>query len=530
MRAAKNTLAAFAILLTSGCAALDSTPQGPQDNPCCGNATSLETDRTTGSPSRDQSDALQEGDTQDPAESDFWQQLRAGFHLSEGHQQAVADKIDFYSRKAGQVEQILQRGEPWLAYIYERVRKRDFPNEIVLLPFVESAYDPYAYSPGRAAGLWQFIPRTATHFGLKQDWWYDGRRDVVASTDAALNYLDRLQQEFDGNWLLALAAYNAGAGTVRRAIKRNRQNGKPADFWHLDLPPETSAYVPKLLAISAIIKQPERYGVHLSPVATSPGFVIVNTHAQLDLAVAADLAGIDLRELQLLNPGFNHFATRPQGPHRLVVPADKSAVFEQNLAALPPSRRVKWVRYKVRHGDTLIGIAKHYDTTAQVLRSTNGLRGSFIRAGQHLLVAVAAKDAARYASLARRNQAPISGRKLIYRVRRGDSLWTIARAHDVSVRQLVRWNHLAYGTTIRPGQQLTIGSRHRVTTRAGGTVRSIRYTVRRGDSLFLISRKYNVSIANLRQWNGLEKQKYLRPGQKLKLYIDVARLSQNGEG
>jgi len=529
MRTAVTTLSVVAILLTSGCASLNTTPSNPRYEHSPDTDTSQEKNSYAETPA-ESPDALQNVTEQVPADVAFWQQVREGFRLSAGHHAAVTSMIGFYSREARQVERTLQRGEPYLAYIYGEVNKRNFPNEIVLLPFIESGYDPFAYSHGNAAGLWQFIPGTGSVYGLKQDWWYDGRRDVVASTDAALNYLDKLQQVFNGDWLLALAAYNAGEGTVRQAIKRNQAAGKPFDFWHLDLPRETSSYVPKLLAISAIVKQPRKYGVHLSPVAKTPSFTVINTHTQLDFVVAADLADIDTKALQQLNPGFNRWAMHPQGPHRLVVPAEKSAVFKQNLAALPISQRVKWVRHKVQRGETLSRVAERYDTTVAVLRITNELQGNNISTGRQLLVPLAAQDPSRYAALIKfKPTMQVHRRELTYQVKSGDSLWTIARTHNVSIKQLSQWNNLASATAIKPGQQLTI-RRQNGAPQAGNTVRSVNYTVRRGDTLFLISQKFNVSIDDLKEWNDLEKKKYLKPGQKLKLYIDVARLSQDNQG
>jgi membrane-bound lytic murein transglycosylase D len=269
--------------------------------------------------------------------------------------------------------------------------------------------------------------------------------------------------------------------------------------------------------------------VHLTPVAESPAFTVVNTHAQLDLAVAARLADMDTKDLQLLNPGFNRWAMHPQGPHRLVVPVDKSDVFKQNLAALPASQRIKWLRHKVTRGETLGHIANRYDTTVTVLRRTNELPSDTIRIGQQLIIPVAARDSTHYASLVRGKPAPASGKTLTYRVHNGDSLWVIARTYNVSVKQLSQWNNLAAGTTIKPGQRLTIRKPHSP-TQASSTVRPVHYTVRKGDSLSLISQKFNVSVNDLKEWNSLEKQKYLKPGQRLKLYIDVVRLSQNSQG
>jgi len=391
MKALRLTLPVLYILLQSGCASVDRTLAhkayvvdktsdvlpfiNSQQGPAAGRPALLPA----------------------PAEDDFWQRLRGGFSLPGSQQEAVQRQCDTYSRNAAHVEKIFERGSPYMAYILSEVEKRGLPNELVLLPFVESAYDPYAYSNDRAAGLWQFIPGTGRLYGLDQDWWYDGRRDVIASTRAALDHLGKLHAEFDGDWLLALAAYNSGSGTVHAAIRRNKKAGRPTDFWHLKLPRETAAYIPRLLAISAIVKQPGRFGIALSSVDPEPAFGVVDTHGQLDIGVAAELASMDTEKLYQLNPGFNRWATRPGGPHRLAIPVDKTDTFMQGLEELPPEKRLKWVRHTIKRGETLSHIARRYDTTVAVLRSTNKLPGDRIRAGQHLLVAVAARDPAVYA-------------------------------------------------------------------------------------------------------------------------------------
>ena len=456
----------------------------------------------------------------------FWQQLRSGLQLDGSRHVEVQRQLAHYRKNAGQVEAIFQRGAPYLGYIQDEVSKREFPAEITLLPFVESSYDPFAYSHGRAAGLWQFIPETARIYGLQQEWWYDGRRDVVSSTQAALDYLDRLQKQFDGDWLLALAAYNSGSGTVSRAIRRNRKAGKPTDFWHLALPPETSDYVPKLLAISAVVAQPDTYGISLEPLPVQAMFEVVPTGGQLDLAVAAELAGLEMEELHRLNPGLNRWATPPDGPHRLAIPNGRVSEFRDNLAALPEAERIKWVRYKIQQGDTLSQIATHYDTTTAVLVHTNNLDGTGIQTGKHLLIPVAVKQPERYNVLADHLQTKrAEANKLTYRVRDGDNLWSIANRHKVSVRQITRWNRLDSGALIRPGQNLVIWQ-----SRKGGAekiVRTVYYRVRSGDSLYGIAQKFNVSITDLRRWNKLPEGKYLQPGQNLKLYVDVTRVMRS---
>lgn len=461
-------------------------------------------------------------------DTDFWQELRNGFSLHEGRKSAVARQITTYSRNPRQVEQVFERGSPYMAYILREVEKRGMPNEIALLPFVESAYDPFAYSHGRAAGLWQFIPGTGKLYGLEQDWWYDGRRDVIASTDAALDHLEKLHDQFGDDWLLALAAYNSGSGTVSAAIRRNEEAGKPTDFWHLKLPQETSAYVPRLLAISAMVSDPASYDLELVPVDSEPAFDVVDTHGQLDIGIAAELAGMDTKDLYQLNPGFNRWATHPDGPHRLAIPSDRTESFLQGLEELPDDRRLKWVRHSIQRGETLSQIARRYDTTVAVLRDSNSLEGSTIRVGQHLLVPVAAHDPGDYrASLsARLDSARQAGGTVNVTVAAGDSLWQIARRHGVEVKQIIRWNRLDRGASIRPGQKLVLHTGK--DAGVGRQVRTIRYTVRNGDSLYRISRRYNVAISDLRRWNDLPEGKHLQPGQRLKLYINVTDVAQSG--
>ena len=468
-----------------------------------------------------------------PAESgvgqaDLWNSLRTGFALPDTDRSAVLGQARIYSRNPQQVERIFERAEPWLGYIYSEVRQRGFPTEIALLPFVESGFDPFAYSRGRAAGLWQFIPGTARIYGLDQDWWYDGRRDVVASTAAALDHLGRLNNEFDGDWLLALAAYNAGGGTVRNAIKRNEKAGKPTDFWHLQLPAETSEYVPRLLAVARIVRNPGQYGVALAPIAPDPVIAVVDTGGQLDLGVAAELAGMKSDELHMLNPGYNRWATHPDGPHQLVLPSDRQQHFESRLATLPEDQRTRWVRHKISSGETLSHIAHRYDTTVKVLRQTNHLSGSNIRAGKYLLIPVATHDTdlPQLRQILAGSVPAARTATATYTVQNGDSLWKIAHRHQVTVKQLSAWNGLATNSSIRPGQQLTIRSRSGATATAGARVRTIHYTVRQGDSLYRIARKYSVSIQDLRKWNDIGKHEYLQPGQRLTLRIDVTDLAK----
>ncbi|WP_428623470.1 LysM peptidoglycan-binding domain-containing protein [Sedimenticola sp.] len=467
---------------------------------------------------------------------DLMGRLRAGFSLNIPDQPRIDTQVRWFAANSDYLDRVQERAAPYLYFILEEAEQRGMPTELALLPIVESGYQPFAYSPGRAAGLWQFIPSTGKHFGLKQNWWYDGRRDVVAATRAALDYLNTLSTQFDGDWELALAGYNAGAGTVLRAIKRNQKQGKPTDFWSLDLPVETMRYVPKLLAAAKVLANPDQYGITLADIPNQPYFKSVDIGSQLDLALAADMAGISIEELYRLNPGFNRWATAPGGPHRLSIPVEHVEHFSQSLAALDPNKRVRWRRYKIRPGDNLGSIARKHKTTVALLQQVNKLNGYRIRAGKHLLIPVSVKSLDQYthsadARLAKTQNQSRKGRRLTHTVVAGDTLWDIARQYHVSHQALARWNGMSPRDTLRLGQKLVVWQQNGKTqaklarlpsslSPAANTRSSLRYRVKKGDSLARIAQRFNVSVSDLKKWNSLE-GRYLQPGQRLQLFVDV---------
>jgi len=324
---------------------------------------------------------------------DIWERLRAGYGIPVETTPSVQARVAAFHRYARLFEQILQRrSEPYLFHVLDRVEARGLPAELALLPVIESAYDPFARSTAGATGIWQFMSATAREAGLREDWWYDGRRDIVAATEAALDYLTTLQQRYDGDWLLALAAYNAGSARVNRAIRKNRRQGRPVDFWHLPLPEETRNYVPKLLALRAIIADPAAHGITLPELANSSYFTSIDTGGQIDLQVAARLIGASLDELQRLNPGLTRSITPPGGTYRLLVPRASAQHIRIQLALLPADQRVQSIRYRVRPGDTLSEIALKSRTTISRLRKLNQLESSRIIAGRLLVVPVSGHD------------------------------------------------------------------------------------------------------------------------------------------
>ncbi|AOS97674.1 Membrane-bound lytic murein transglycosylase D precursor [Microbulbifer aggregans] len=455
---------------------------------------------------------------------DIWDRLRRGFHLERRlDDPKVKDYVAYFSRNEGYMSRVTERSRRYIFHVVEKLEEANLPLELALLPIVESAYDPFAYSHARASGMWQFIPATGRAFGLHQNWWYDGRRDVDASTDAAIAYFSYLSERFDGDWELVLAAYNAGEGTVRRARQRNERRGLGTTFWDLKLPRETQRYVPQLLALAEVVSRPDYYRVPLHDVANEPYYAKVNVGSQIDLAQAADLADIEVEELYLLNPGFNRWATDPNGKHELLIPRTKEQTFHAALSDLPLDQRVSWQRYKISRGDTLSTIARRYETTVAAIRETNKLRGNNIRAGQTLLIPSASGPAGQYAyaldERVRRQQSSGRGSKTSYTVRPGDTLWGIARSLDVGVRDLAKWNSMAPGDTLRPGRKLVAYSAGESNSR---TTRKLSYRVRSGDSLYRIARKFSIEINDIVRWNKLSKSTYLQPGQRLTLFVNSA--------
>jgi len=447
----------------------------------------------------------------------------------------VKNKVAWFSRNQQYIDRVVGRAEPYLYHIITRLKEREMPLDLALLPIVESAYQPFALSPSRASGIWQFIPSTGKRYGLKQNWWYDGRRDIVASTDAALDYLESLHKRFNGNWFHALAAYNSGEGNVERAIRKNKKLGKKTDFWALKLPHETRSYVPSLLAIAEVLKNSDKYKINFGKIKNIPYFEVIDVKTQIDLATVSNLSGLTIDEVYLLNPGFNRWATDPSGPHRILIPVGKAQKFKEKLAALPKSERIAWKQHIIQKGESLGLIAERYKTSVSAIKQTNRLKGNMIREGKSLLIP-SSKQPTKFYSLsieARkfRGLKTSDGKRYTYIVKRGDNLWDIGRNYGISVGQLTKWNGIAKKSFLRPKQKLIIwineedsNNKNNNKVQASAFNESTtEYVVKKGDSLWLIARRLDIHVADLLEWNNIRKNKALQPGQKLRINIETEK-------
>ncbi|CAM5192273.1 LysM peptidoglycan-binding domain-containing protein [Alishewanella longhuensis] len=451
---------------------------------------------------------------------DLWQRIQAQLSFKVPQTRAIIEQRNFYADNQNYLDRIAGRAQPFLYYIVQELEKRQMPLELALLPIVESAFDPSAYSPARAAGMWQFMPTTGKRFGLKQNSWYDGRKDVIQSTQAALDYLQYLYNTLEHDWLNAIAAYNAGEGRIMRAIQANKKRRLPTDFWSLDLPAETTAYVPKLLALVDILQRPEEFQIVWKFIANEPKIAVVEVGKQLDLSIAADMAEISLADLQALNPGFSQWATDPEGPHQLVLPIEQVAVFSNKLAQTPAEQLMQWQPYSVKSGDTLGAIAKRYQTTVTALSRLNKLSGNTIRIGQTLLIPRAGNQSAQTVESDVSNLAADTSGQIAYIVQRGDTLWDLSRKYDVTVAQIRNWNKLANNAILNEGQTLKILQSNKVQT-AQLKTRTVNYRVRPGDSLAKIAQRFSVTVDDIVKWNNISTERYLQPGQQLTLLVDA---------
>ncbi len=406
---------------------------------------------------------------------DVWDRIRRGFAIPNLNTPLSEQWTEYYASHPEAMQRMAERAGKYLYYVTDEINQRGMPTELALLPFVESAYNPTALSRSQASGLWQFVPATGQHFNLKQDWWRDERRDPIASTNAALDYLANLF-DMQGDWYLALASYNWGEGAVQRAMAKNEAAGQPTDYLSLPLPDETRNYVPKLQAIKNIIADPAKYAVVLPPVSNQPYFATVRKNQDMDVEVAARLAEMPLDEFKALNPSFNRPLIRGEHAPTLILPADRVAIFNANIDAYK-GQLSSWKVYSARRGESYAAIAKRFGVTETTLRQVNEIpRKQKAAVAQNLLVPgsggvqvasldmsdgkeraeikpAVAQSPARLASVKPSAAAKPNVRQ--HKVRNGDTLFSLARQYGTSVDALKALNNLK-GSALKVGSTLRV--------------------------------------------------------------------------
>lgn len=431
-----------------------------------------------------------------PQPSDLLSKLRSSFTLNrQTDRPEVIEILESHKRNPDHYLEILTRGAPFLSLITAKIEERGMPLELALLPFVESGYEATSFSQSGAAGLWQIIPNTARHLDLEMGWWYDERLDILKSTDKALDYLSYLNDRFEGDWELTLAAYNGGESHVASRIRQASGN---ADFWAIELKRETTAYVPKLLAAAEVVANPDKYGVELPTIHADDQLIAISVDTQLDLRLSAKAVGLTYSEFKKLNSGYLRWISEPGETAQLLIPVSEQANLLASINDIATDQNVAWDHYRVKNGDTLSEIAREFGTTLRALIAVNDLDDSRIYKNQDLLIPksseVTMSDAGDSHTI-----------KQLYIVESGDSLWEISRDHNVSIEEIRRLNSLR-GNTLRIGKVLVLAENF--------TGSEITYEVKSGDSLSTIANRFRVAVSDIRAWNALDSD-LIKLGQEL---------------
>jgi len=385
--------------------------------------------------------------------TDLWGSIAHDLSWNYDHPSIDVERTRWLSQPFLQAA-LSERAPMLMHWISAEIRRRQLPMELALVAIVESMLDPWAYSSQRAAGLWQITPSTAAYFGLEVNWWYDARLDIVVATDFALSYLQELYEEFDRDWLLALAAYNGGKGRVHRALERAVENGGTSiTLWDLRLPRETARYVPKILALAQLVKDAEAWDEPWPALPAQMELAVINTQSQMDIGKVSFITGLPLERIRRMNPALLRWSTPPEGPHDLLLPELVHGVLAEARDSMSDEEKMSWHRYQIAPGDSLGAIAARFNTEVQILQSTNELESSLIRAGDTLLIPGAGD--AHIASVGEIDWPPQRTPRR-YTVRSGDSLWSIARRYDLRVDDITKINNLNAQAYIRPGQTLRL--------------------------------------------------------------------------
>ena len=446
--------------------------------------------------------------------ANVWDEIASDLKMGDPHFNDFSSYLTYYKKKPHYLKRVSKRAEPYLHYIFSEVKNRNMPYEMALLPIIESGFQIKAKSHQSAVGLWQFIPQTGHLYGLEQNWWYEGRQNVVQSTEAALSYLKKLHDLNNDDWLLALASYNGGIGNVWKAVKKYKKKHpdvKQPNFWQIRpyLPKETQHYVPQLLAVAHAIKNRTEFKQTLQHIDNETYFKVSKLDKQISLDKVASLSGTPPKLLAQLNPGFLRPATPPNGPFNIVLPTKQHARFQNQLASDSSVFDIQWTKHKIRSGDTLGEIAQTYKTSSSAIKKLNRMRNSHIRVGKTLLIPVP-QQYAKVFHAETQSKTSYKGPKFHHSVKSGESLWTIARYYNTDTKTLCNWNNIGVRTPLRTGQKLEI--------RSGKYGHQQTYTLQSGDSLWTVAKKFGVTTTELSKWNQIKRSKVLQPGMKLTVW------------
>ncbi|MFW5954217.1 MAG: LysM peptidoglycan-binding domain-containing protein [Guyparkeria sp.] len=436
--------------------------------------------------------------------NDLWRAVASRFSLPVPDNKRIDAQIARYARHPEYLQEVSERAEPYLYMIVEKLEAADLPLELTLLPVVESAYLPGARSSSSAAGIWQFIPSTGDHFGLERDTFYDGRRDIEASTEAAVTYFSQLRGMFDDDWSTIIAAYNGGQGTLLNAVRHNRKQGRPTDFWSLTtLRKETQDYPARLFALVKIFSEPEKYGFSPHPIKNGPALAQVELDRSISLIKLADLTGLDHDEIYRLNPGFDRSITGGK-KRRLLVPQEAKGRFDIDTLNSAASEAEDWQRYTIVKGDSFHRIARRYGSSVDEILAINRRQSALARPGEVILVPAGRVD-----------QAIASGNARTHTVEPGESLWAISRKHDIKLAELKRMNAFDDDPVLRPGDKVVVGVAEADEPNGESGDDPSRYVVQPGDTLWHLARRFSTTVDKLSTLNRLGPNAALRPGQEL---------------
>ncbi len=487
-----------------------------------------------------------------------WERLLSLYSLPDIKHPRIDHAVAWYLEHPEALAILQQRAEPYLHHILDEVEANNIPGELALLPVVESAFIADAYSKADASGLWQFVPATGKEFGLQQNDWYDGRRDIYESTKAATIYLKQLSDMFDGDWLLALASYNCGQGRVKKSIEKNEDLSLETDFWSLDLPGETEDYVPRLLAIAKIFANADEYKIHLYHIPNKPYFEVVDIKSPLDLDKAAQLANTPLHKFLKLNPGFNRASTAPHGPHRLLVPVDQAQAFKENLATLPFSERVDLkqydeqvasnrvqvksstqalkkdiklpLQYTVKSGDDLASIATKNHTTLKLLALANHLGKASIHAGMKLLIPGHEKVTS-VAVVAPTKPDKVASAAIVEPAK-SDKVAVVAptkpdKVASAAIVEPTKPDKVASAAIVEPAKADKVAIAAPIKSNAKPKVAASTqvYAVKKGDTIHTIAKHFAVAPQELAAWNNITLKTTLALGQKLTIKSAIPQLA-----